>query len=1437
MEKRYPLLPSQEGIYYAWMSKSDATYWNLPVCIAYGLEIDADRLESALRKVLKVRRESHIRIGTDERGKPFQFVDESIVIPITRRVLPEDATHEYIHHHFVRPFHPSEGPLCRFELIETPEHHYLLLDFHHLIADGLTISHLFLGTDLPRAYIGQPLDEQHYGILEQAIVEEQQRESSRYASDRTYHIDRFKTHPFTHLGIIPAHPWGRYLRTSTMVERHAIDIWCERMEVASSTLFSSAFSLALSRFSGERDVSYLSLSHGRGDRRLRSAYGMFVQTLPQRITHNEGDTLADLFAHQRREQYNGLRHSSYPLTRFCDDLHRGTGITFGYQSAMIPEQVPMDGRLYEGKQLSFPECRNELNCTIYVHAEEYEIRVDASEAWYDEAFLLSFAKAMRHVTEQMMSLPMDTPLDQLSMVCDEECRKLEELSEGESMPWPEDKTVVDLIFEGYPPSKKRPQNPPQPSQREGEEIGMGHFLTNHPCPSFGKGGEELVSFEKGGEKLVSFGKGGEKLVSFGKGGEELDSFGKGGEELDSFEKGGRTAIHDKYGTMSYEELGHQVEEVSTALRSRGIGQGDIVALLLPRDRRFVVAALGVMHSGAAYLPLDVSHPALRLQQLIADSHAKMVIRGKDDNGLHNKGLNDYELHGLHELDSKGIEDNRSNGFNDYNESDDNELHGLDGLEDERVKDDALAYIIYTSGSAGKPKGVMVGHRALCHFVSVTARLWHLDEHSRISCHASFAFDASVEDLYPVLTVGGTLYLPDEATRKDLHALRRYIADNKITGGCYSPQFALMLCDGHPLSVDYLCVGGDKMSRRPQVGGRVMNTYGPTEFTVNATYYDVAPDHQGDIPIGQPLPNQCAYVLDYAGKMLPRGIVGELCLGGTQMAQGYWRMPEESAAHFKYHADLGKKLYHTGDLVRWNVDGELEYHGRKDDQIELHGQRIEPGEVERALTSLDGMRQAVVSLQGDTLCVHYTSDGSTDEQELRRQLRTSLPPYMIPQLWQRMERLPLTANDKVDRKGLPRIEPQHQAIVAAKNEREQQLLELFRSILETDAIGVTDNFFDMGGTSLAVLELVERAKERGLHIDYASVYRWGNVRALASHLRTSSSERRPLWHVPEGFSPVVIPSCQTTHRHVGNLLLTGVTGYLGRFVLAEYLRQESGTAYCLVRGKDEASCHERLRRAVLPLLGEEHWEDYAPRIEVIRGDIVDSTVFNALESLEPALDTAIHCAANVNHYAPEDELWRTNVEGTRQMIGFCARHHMPLVHLSTLSIGGIDDEGRFLHLSEKEYFKGQSFLVPYDYSKFMAEHVMIEALGRGELQGFIVRPGFLLPPEGREDLQPERSDLFSSLMLVVKELGILPKRWEKMPLNMSRVDTTARELLSISRMLDALPIHHLRCSSERALGELLRERCPSARVVDDDIFLRTFGSLRQDPRYAALGVFL
>ena len=115
MEKRYPLLPSQEGIYYAWMSKSDATCWNLPVCIAYGLEIDADRLESALRKVLKMRRESRIRIGTDERGKPFQFIDESIVIPITRRILPEDATHEYIHHHFVRPFHPSEGPLCRFE--------------------------------------------------------------------------------------------------------------------------------------------------------------------------------------------------------------------------------------------------------------------------------------------------------------------------------------------------------------------------------------------------------------------------------------------------------------------------------------------------------------------------------------------------------------------------------------------------------------------------------------------------------------------------------------------------------------------------------------------------------------------------------------------------------------------------------------------------------------------------------------------------------------------------------------------------------------------------------------------------------------------------------------------------------------------------------------------------------------------------------------------------------------------------------------------------------------------------------------------------------------------------------------------------------------------------------------------------------------------------
>ncbi|MBR4388418.1 MAG: amino acid adenylation domain-containing protein [Prevotella sp.] len=1330
----YPLLPSQEGIYYAWMSRIDATCWNLPICMTYGREIDRTRLQEALHAIIAQRATLRLQLTVDEKGQPRQYIDPTLTIDVPCREMSESAALDYCQHHFVRPFVPfSKQPLCRFEILSTPEHHYLLFDLHHLIGDGVTISHAFLSVDLPHAYDCQPLDKDDYGMLDAALSQEALYGTARYLADRHYFHERFRHHPFTPLCGIPANPWGRYLRSSSFMDRKALDLWCKNNGISPNVLFSAAFSLVLSRLSGERETAFLTLFHGRSDRRLRNAWGMFVSTLPQLVSHHPSDTIGSLLLQNRQEQFRALRHSSYPLTHFCNNLHHTPTVTFGFQSEQIPESIVLDGHLYPGVQLQYAESRNELSCMIYVHGSTYEIRVDCSSAWHDADYLKRFAQAVSTIVEQLTTLPQTTPLDHLSLVNPSEQQFLTALGTGKSLAWPEEETLTRLIH---------------------------RQVLRSPSA---------------------------------------------------------TAIHDIHGFMSYEQLWQASGHLSCALHCRHIGHGDIVAISLPHDRRFLVAAIAVLRSGASYLPLDPNHPPLRHQQLLSDSCARLLI--------------DQTMFAtLAAVDVSSTTTPHEESTIDYS----------------RVGD--MAYLMYTSGTTGKPKGVMVSHHSLCHFSYVTAHLWHLSDKSRISCHAPFTFDASVEDLYPVLTCGGTVFLPDEAILHDLHALRRYLAHHHITGGCYTPQFAHMLTEGHPLDVDYLCVGGDRMTHVPETSGRLLNTYGPTEFTVNATYHDVNKSSTANIPIGRPLPNLHAFVMDYAGHLLPRGMVGELCLGGPQMAMGYWKRVEETAQQFAYFPSVGMSLYHTGDYTRWNDDGLLEYIGRRDDQLELNGQRIEPSEIEHVLCQHHEIIDACLSVQisggQGQLCAHYVcrehpeksrpyENNDPLEGDLKLFLRQRLPSYMIPQLWQRVERLPLNYNGKVDRKHLPPIVKRpHPVITATCNDIEMRLLSLFRQVLNRDDIDVTDSFFDMGGTSLSAMELVSRAREVDLAIDYAMIFRWSDVRSLSAHLVGTSDNNPGLWHLPHEFRPVPIsPLSQKRESPIGDLLITGCTGFLGSHILVEYLIHEQGTAYCLVRGEDEVSARRRLQNIVGDILGHAQAERFAPRIVIVLGDLCREDTLEMFDDIH--VDTLIHCAANVSHYAPMKLLWDVNVEGTRRVLRHCLRHGTHLLHLSTLSVGGIDGEGHFLQLKEQEYYKNQSFVDPYDYTKFMAEHIVLEAIAHEHLSATIVRPGFLVSPIGRADLIPNRTDLLATIDHLSEELGILPRRIASIPIIYSPVDEAAREVLSFAMEDNGGIIRHLHTVEEKTAGEMMLSRHPALRWVEDSVFQSALKSLNEKERYAVI----
>lgn len=538
----------------------------------------------------------------------------------------------------------------------------------------------------------------------------------------------------------------------------------------------------------------------------------------------------------------------------------------------------------------------------------------------------------------------------------------------------------------------------------------------------------------------------------------------------SKDRADKTAVVFKEQSLTYEELNRKSNQVARKLRENGIRPNDRVMIIARRSLEMVIGICGILKAGGAYLPVDASLPDERIRYMLEDSDAKCVL-------VYHRPL---DMVNVNVISLEGMEN--------WTESD-ADLQKVNKPHD-------LAYCIYTSGTTGQPKGVMIEHQNLIKLV-INQDYVVFDEHTRLLQTAQLAFDASAFEIWGPVLNGGTVHIIEDKMLLDCNAFKQYLIEHKInTVFMTTALFNQMVNFDSNIfdTVSYLMFGGEKASEK-QVDmilerGKVkdfINLYGPTEGTTLTTHYHIKKDYACvKLPIGKPISNTQVYVMNQ-NKLCGIGIPGELCIAGDGVARGYLNREEYTKEKFKDNPFGPGKLYYTGDLVRWMPDGNIEFTGRIDEQVKVRGFRIELGEIANAIGNIPYVKQVVVIVRKDSIgeeaiCAYIEAEQEISVSSIKDDLRGYLPDYMIPSYIMQVESIPVTSNGKVNKRLLPEPDAVHgirniREYEAAGNEYEEEVLKIWSSILRTSQIGINDNFFEIGGTSLLLITMQSQINEK------------------------------------------------------------------------------------------------------------------------------------------------------------------------------------------------------------------------------------------------------------------------------------------------------------------------------------------------------------------------
>jgi amino acid adenylation domain-containing protein len=1050
VQDSYPVSAAQRRLWVLGQFPAAATAYNIPLHQMLDGPLDLAALETALARAVE-RHESLRTTFAVIDGEPRQVVHARLAVPLEFRDLSEhdDAAAQVRmlgQRHAGAPFSLATGPLLRVALLRlAPERHVLLLTISHLIADGVSLG--VLARDLSQLYVAareqrpDDLPPLAFGYPAFAAWQDRVLAGAAMAPQRAFWHARFG-------GELPV------LELPTDFARPPLPSF--RGGEMSFTL-EPALLAAVQEFCSRRNASLFMFLHAMLKTLLFAYTGQAGMTIGCAVAGRDPTALADQVGlYLNTLALRSRLDAEQPFEQFFADIVEETKQAFDHR------EYPFD-RLVDELDIARDPSRSPLFDVMLVLQNQDEPGLGLAGVRARPVF--------EHPGSAKFDLTFSFKASAFGLVLGIEYSTDLFRAERIHRMGGHVRTLIGSILNDPAQAVGRLNILPREEAQRLDAFGGPTGTSDAPETIVARFGRVAAAAP---ERIA--------LV-----------------RLAETEAGGSACSRS---TMSYGELDRSASALAHQLRGLGMGAGRLAAIYLEPSLETVVAILGVLKAGGAYVPLDTRHPADRIEYILGDCAPDVVIT----------------VSGL----AATLPETAARQVRLDDAADDPAVEGARNFA-EPVGQDDLAYVIYTSGSTGRPKGVLVTHRNVARLFSATDDWFHFAPDDVWTLFHSCAFDFSVWELFGALLSGGRLVIPSYWTTRSPAAFYRLLADERVSVLNQTPSAFRQLVEWEseapsppPLALRWVIFGGEGLdfaSLRPWVARhgaihpRLVNMYGITETTVHVTWRPIMEadlDERASL-IGRAIPDLGISLLDAQMRRVPIGVPGEICVRGAGLAKGYLNQPALTEQRFvpDHTAAAGDaRLYRSGDLGRYRDNGDIEYLGRLDRQVQVRGHRVELGEIETALVGHPEIAQAVVDLRADRGLVawYVPARGGVAAAALRAWLRLSVPEYMMPAWFVPLQRLPLTPNGKLDRAALPDPDDGSEAGVADEPPRtlwEQRLAELWQSVLGLSRVGRHDNFFERGGHSLKAASLVARLSGAfGVRIDLIDVFRQPTLAGLA-----------------------------------------------------------------------------------------------------------------------------------------------------------------------------------------------------------------------------------------------------------------------------------------------------------------------------------------------------